>query len=102
MNYLSRPPDSGTDDRPSKADPIGKRGSRAARIGVSQMVDAVQPRRLAIEGISGEMTGSPSPIATLRAFARRLLLAMQESQRPRAAIVVRESAHLVPPSTASA
>ena len=61
------------------------------------MVDAVQPRAHAIEGISGKLASKQLLIGTLSAFGRRLLWAVQESRRRRAAIIVRKYAHLVPP-----
>jgi hypothetical protein len=61
------------------------------------MVDAVQPRTPAAEGSPGELAGKPLRIGKLRAFGRRLLRAVQESRRRRAAIIVRQYAHLVPP-----
>jgi hypothetical protein len=60
------------------------------------MVDAVQPCTRD-EGSSGTLVGNPLLIAMLRAFGRRLLWAVQESRRRRAAIVVQKYAHLVPP-----
>ncbi len=61
------------------------------------MVEAVQSRTRAPEGRSGELADKPLLIGTLRSFGRRLLWAVQESRRRRAAIIVREYAYLVPP-----
>lgn len=64
------------------------------------MVDAVHPRMRADEGRSGTSGGAttkPLLIGRLRAFARRLLWAMQESRRRQAAIIVKEWARRDPP-----
>lgn len=61
------------------------------------MVDAVQPHTHEVERSSGELAGKSLLIGTLRAFGCRLLWAVQESRRRRAAIIVRKYAHLVPP-----
>jgi hypothetical protein len=61
------------------------------------MVDAVYPRVCADEGSAGTLEGKPVLLATLRAFARRLLWTMHESRRRRAAIFLGEYAHLFQP-----
>jgi hypothetical protein len=61
------------------------------------MVNPVQPRTYADESNSGLSAGKPLLVlATLRAFGRRLLWAVQGSRRRRGAIVVRQYTHLFP------
>ena len=66
-------------------------------MGVRPMVDAAQSRPRAPEGRSEELADKLLLIGTLRSFGHRLLWAVQESQRRRAAIIVREYAHFVSP-----
>jgi hypothetical protein len=64
------------------------------------MVDAVHPRMRADAGRPGTSRGVTARrrlFERLRAFARRLLWAMQESRRRQAAIIVKEWARRDPP-----
>ncbi len=69
----------------------------APTTGASQSVDAADPRIRADDGSSGKLSSKLLLVVTLRALGRRLVWALHESRYRRAAIVLRECAHVLPP-----